>query len=82
MTEGPPAGPRVVLGRETSPTPSREVRAVIVLLILTVSCLSHIFAHCHILYLMSTYFLLITTSIPSHIRCHVSTEHIPAVAGA
>ena len=48
MTEGPPAGPRVVLGRETSPTPSREVRAVIVLLILTVSCLSHIFAHCHI----------------------------------
>ena len=28
MTEGPPAGPRVVLGRETSPTPSKEVSAV------------------------------------------------------
>merc|ERR1719150_2381467 len=26
VTEGPPAGPRVVLGRETSPTPSREAR--------------------------------------------------------
>ena len=61
MTDGPPAGPRVVLGRETSPTPSREVSGDTSPGTQCRCCLTFL------LIVMSNYFLLITTFIPSNI---------------
>ena len=67
MTDGPPAGPRVVLGRETSPTPSREVSGDTSPGTQCRCCLTFL------LIVMSNYFLLITTFIPSNIlQCLVS----------
>ena len=80
VTEGPPAGPRVVLGRETSPNPSRKVCSDSSLDPDTKSqCLACL---TFLPIVMSNYFLFITTFISSNIlhshsfaSCRVCSIH-------